>query len=143
VAAGSYVEIRRDWANGDVVELELPMAPFPVEAHPLVEEARNQIAVVRGPLVYCLESVDLPDGIDIDDVRIPGQATWRAIHNPDLLGGVTVLRTEATVRSGGPWAALYRRVPKQKPRTLSLQLVPYYTWNNRGVGEMSVWLPVE
>src|SRR5262249_13550828 len=55
-AAGRYSEVRRTWATGDVVELTLPMRPRLVEANPLVEEARNQVAVLRGPLVYCLES---------------------------------------------------------------------------------------
>ncbi len=57
VTPGSYAEIRRQWNSGDEIELTLPMEPQLVEAHPLVEETRNQIAVKRGPLVYCLESI--------------------------------------------------------------------------------------
>ena len=62
--------MRRAWAAGDVVELTLPMKPRLVEAHPLVEEARNQVAVMRGPLVYCLESIDLPKGVRVSDRRL-------------------------------------------------------------------------
>ena len=55
-----YVEMRRTWTAGDVVELDLPMPVRLVEANPYVEETRNHVAVMRGPLVYCLESTDLP-----------------------------------------------------------------------------------
>src|SRR6202011_778588 len=56
--AGTYHELRRVWSAGDVVDLTLPMPAQLLQAHPLVEEARNQVAVKRGPLVYCLESPD-------------------------------------------------------------------------------------
>ena len=59
---GTYAEVRRAWSAGDVVELTLPMPVRLMQAHPLVEEARNQVAVLRGPIVYCLESADLAEG---------------------------------------------------------------------------------
>ena len=68
---GAMFDLHRQWSRGDVVELDMPMPPRLVEANPLVEEARNQIAVARGPLVYCLESTDLPDGVRISDVFLP------------------------------------------------------------------------
>jgi DUF1680 family protein len=140
---GTYAEIRRTWSNGDVVELELPLEVALWDAHPRVEEARNRVAIMRGPIVYCLESADLPEGVNIDDVRLPRDAKWTTNHAPGLLGGVTVLETTAHVRSGGPWTGLYRRLPKQPPRNVPLRLVPYYAWNNRGPGEMTVWLSID
>ena len=62
---GTYAEIRRNWKPGDMVELQLPMPAQLIEANPLVEETRNQVAIKRGPIVYCLESPDLPE-----DVRV-------------------------------------------------------------------------
>src|SRR5205807_431233 len=63
--AGSFYELRRTWSAGDVVELHLPMPVRILEANPYVEETRNQVAVMRGPIVYCLESTDLPEGVGI------------------------------------------------------------------------------
>src|SRR5262249_46103680 len=68
---GSYFEVKRAWAGGDVLTLALPMRPKLMQAHPLVEEARNQVAVQRGPVVYCVESTDLPEGVRVSDVIIP------------------------------------------------------------------------
>ena len=94
LAPGSYGEIRRGWKAGDVVELQLPMPVVLMESHPLVEETRNQVAVMRGPLVYCLEDKDLPPGVAIENVRIERDAKWQVRHEANLLHGVTVLETQ-------------------------------------------------
>lgn len=139
---GSYAEIRRAWKAGDTVELSLPMEPVVVEARPIVEHKRNQVAVLRGPLVYCLESTDLPEGVDIDDVLVPIAARWETSHKPDLLGGVTVLETEGIALPGTPATDdLYRPARTGEGTRFRLRLVPYYAWCNRGPGDMSVWLP--
>jgi len=63
-------------------------------------------------------------------------------HEANLLHGVTVLETQARVVSQPEDAtALYRRVPAIQADTILLRLIPYYAWCNRGVSEMSVWLP--
>ena len=68
---GTYARVRRTWAAGDVVRLTLPMRPRLVQAHPHVEACRNAVAVMRGPVVYCLESPDLRKGVRLDEVRVP------------------------------------------------------------------------
>ncbi|MBM3335780.1 glycoside hydrolase family 127 protein, partial [Candidatus Sumerlaeota bacterium] len=65
---GSYLALRRIWSPGDRLVLEFPMEVTMVEGHPLIEETRNHVAVMRGPLVYCLESVDLSADVALDDV---------------------------------------------------------------------------
>ena len=72
----TYAEIRRRWSAGDVVLLELAMPAQLIEAHPLVEETRNQVAVKRGPVVYCLESCDLPVGVRVQDVKVPADTKF-------------------------------------------------------------------
>jgi uncharacterized protein len=141
--AGQYAEVKRKWAAGDVVELTLPLRPRLLQAHPLVEEARNQIAVQRGPVVYCLESNDLDHGVRVSDVVIPRGLELRPKFEPELLGGVVVLTGQAEVSGEPAWGnELYRELPRAAPRTIPVRLIPYYTWGNRGPSEMTVWLPL-
>ena len=138
-----YIEIRRTWSKGDRIELSLPMTARLLEAHPLVEEARNQVAVKRGPIVYCLESTDLPKGVDIAEVVLSPTVKFRSHFERDLLGGVTVLQGQARHLEGGDWGkALYREVSGTKSKPVDIRLIPYYAWANRGDSEMTVWMPV-
>jgi DUF1680 family protein len=140
----TYATVERRWASGDEIQLELPMEVVLVEAHPLVEETRNHVAVMRGPVVYCLESADLPGSTALPDVRLPRRASWQIRHDPDLLRGVTVLETEGTILPpSAPSSALYRGRPDGPAERIQLRLVPYYAWNNRGQGDMTVWIPLE
>jgi len=140
---GTYAAIRRQWSPGDVVELDLPMDVVFLRAHPLIEEARNQVAVMRGPIVYCLESPDLPDGVDVDDVAIVAGAKWTPRREKDLLAGATVLDGEARIMQSPDWTdRLYRRWEPASEKRIRVTLIPYYAWANRGISQMSVWLPV-
>src|SRR5439155_21124690 len=108
--------------------------------NPYVEEARNQVAVERGPIVYCLESVDLPKDVRVMDVSVP-----RDLHlSPQRTEhGVVALRGEALATPVGDWSQrLYREVTQSEPRRIELTLVPYYAWDNRGESEMNVFLPL-
>jgi DUF1680 family protein len=143
VVAGRYAEVRRTWAAGDVVELTLPMKPRLVEAHPLVEEARNQVAVMRGPLVYCLESTDLPKGTGVQGVALPRDVKLTPRSDRGLLGGVAVLEGTAEAAADAVWGdGLYREFKPSAPRPVGIKLIPYYAWANRGKSEMTVWMPL-
>jgi uncharacterized protein len=141
----TYAEIRREWKPGDVLEFEAPMPTVLLEAHPLVEETKGQVCVKRGPLVYCLESPDLPPGVRVADVVLPRDARLTPRYNSNLLGGVTVLEGQALARPAGDWnGRLYRSVaaaPPEKP--VAIRLIPYYAWANRGKSEMTVWMPTK
>jgi DUF1680 family protein len=139
---GHYSTITRRWQKGDVIELELPMEPCLVEAHPLVEETLNQLAVKRGPLVYCLESADLPAGTRVGEVSIPADIRWTAVKEQQLLGGVVALEANAEARPQGEWQGrLYRHLRETPATNVKIRLIPYYAWGNRGPGEMTVWMP--
>jgi DUF1680 family protein len=115
-----------------------------VESHPLVEETTNQVAVKRGPIVYCLESADLPKDVRVGSVTIPADAELSSRYDANLLDGVGIVETTAVATSPVKWnGELYR--PKQVTATtdIYLRLIPYYAWANRGAGEMSVWLPLK
>ena len=141
LTSGKYAEVNRKWKKGDNVELILPMEAKLVEANPLVEENRNQVAVKRGPVVYCLESVDMPNQ-NIFNVFVPLSINLKPqslkIDGADVMS----LEGEAKLVENKDWTnVLYREVSDQN-KTAKIRLVPYFAWGNRGHSEMSVWLPL-
>ncbi|MFC1712180.1 glycoside hydrolase family 127 protein [Candidatus Poribacteria bacterium] len=141
--AGTYVALKREWSAGDEVELTLPMEAKLVKANPKVEEVKNQVAIVRGPVVYCLESVDLPDDVHISEVHIPRDIQLTPRYDGDLLGGVTVLEGNAYRIPEGDWSGkLYQDFSNSPKESVKITLIPYYAWANRGACEMTVWLPL-
>lgn len=141
--AGQYREIKRKWSKGDQIDLNLPMSARLIEAHPLVEETRNQVAVQRGPIVYCLESTDLPDDTNISEIALARNATFSSQFAPDLLGGITVLKGKGLRLAADDWdKELYREISSRAPVPVDISLIPYYAWGNRGDSEMTVWMPL-
>ena len=118
-----YVHLQRRWQAGDVVELDLPMPIHRIYAHEKVKEDQGKVALVRGPVIYCLEAVDHP-GVNVFRLALPRKADLRAEHRPGLLGGVTVLQGKALADAERP---------------VTLTAVPYYAWSNREQGAMTVW----
>jgi DUF1680 family protein len=125
-----YALINRTWKAGDVVELSLPMPVRRVAANEAVEEDRGRVAVERGPLVYCAEGTD-NDG-RVSNLVLPDGAALTAEMRPDLLNGVVVIQGEAE--------ALSEKGGKAIAEKKTVTLIPYYSWANRGKGEMTVWL---
>lgn len=141
VTSGSFSRIERQWSTDDVISLNMPMEAKFIEGHPRIEEVRNQVAVKRGPIVYALESPDLPEGTNITDVYISSSNVLRAIHKTNVLGGVTTLETDLLIRKGA-LNGMYNEVSKPKFESYATQLIPYYTWSNRGQSEMTVFMPI-
>lgn len=142
-ASSTYAEVTRVWSVGDIVEWEMPMPVRLMEANPLVEEVRGQVAIKRGPVVYCLESQDLPEGVKLDDVLIPTNIALTPVKT--TIDGFPVVALEGTARTAeeASWQGqLYREVGATGA-PVKIRLIPYYAWGNRGKGEMSVWLPLQ
>lgn len=114
-----YHLIRRVWKKGDKVTLDLAMPVERIEAHPKVVADRGRVAIQRGPLVYCLETVD--NGFDVRTAILAKDPQFETEFRPDLLGGIVVIR--ATAADG-------RR----------LTAVPYHLWDHRDPGPMVVWI---
>jgi len=140
----TYADVRRVWAAGDTIELDLPMPVRLMQAHPRVEQCRGQVAVFRGPVLYCLESLDLPEDVSLWDIHIPSDIRLEPVIAGKLPFGVRMLEGEAVHRREREWgdAELYRsaRTPSLDP--VRLRLIPYFAWANRGPSAMSVWLPL-
>ena len=113
------------------------MTPFKVYASTQVPADTGKAAVQRGPLVYCAESMD-NDG-DVLSLAFAEEGGIREeAYEQDLLGGVVPLVVEGWRTQ--PVSTLYSRErPQRKPA--DIRLIPYYTWGNRGLGQMRVWLP--
>jgi DUF1680 family protein len=158
--AGAYLPIRRRWSAGDVIELRLAMTPEALSANRQVVDDAGRVAVQRGPLVYCLEQLDQPGGVDLTDVSVavsmkPG-AEFTSEFKKDFLGGVVVLHRDGAVaeavapqgspNSKGSPGALYApyqdQVEPQRSRSVRLTFIPYYVWANREPSAMEVWTPV-
>lgn len=141
---GTYAAIPRVWKAGDTVELSLPMEARLVEANPKAEETRNQVAVMRGPVLYALESPDLVPGVRISEIAVPLNIQLKPRYDAQLLKGVVVLEGQALRIPEGDWSgALYRTVKRTAPEKVNLRLIPYYAWDNRGAPYMTVWMPLE
>ncbi|MHC4426453.1 MAG: glycoside hydrolase family 127 protein [Planctomycetota bacterium] len=137
-----YVVVERRWKSGDTIMLDMPMPVKLMQAHPRVEQLRNQVAVQRGPVVYCIESHDLPAGTGILDVHLPKDIRLNARHVDNLLGGVTIIEGRAGATKHDWSNKLYADFEEAQKRALNLRLIPYYAWNNRGPAHMTVWLPL-
>ncbi len=124
--------LRREWQDGDVVELDLPLAVRRLVAHQDVAADRGRVALERGPIVYCAEGVDHAGAVA--DLVLPDEAEFVTEHAPDLLGGVTVLRGQGLRAGRAADGSL-------ETRPAELFLVPYHVWAHRGAGALAVWLP--
>ena len=115
VIAHGYARIEREWAPGDKLAIELPMAVQRVRADSRVAADRGRVALQYGPLVYTIESADQ----NVKGV-LPSAAELTAQWEPNLLHGVTVIH--GTYADGS-----------------KLTAIPYYARNNRG-GRSMVWI---
>ena len=136
-----YYVIEGVWKKGDKVSLKLDMTPQIVEAHPLVEEVRGQVAVKMGPVVYCLEAMDIADGTPIDNISIPVDTKFA----PEMttIDGYPVMRLVGEVEAidQSSWEGVLYRPVERNRRKVKVSLVPYYAWGNRGKADMTVWIP--
>lgn len=136
------MELRRTWQPGDTVEVALGTPVRTMVAHPRVGAEHHRAALVRGPLVYCLEQADQVDAA-VADIRLTGAEQWTVMHRPELLGGVTTLvtTTPALLPCDGPLYRPFTGTAEHVTRAEAVA-VPYYAWANRQPGEMRVFIPL-
>lgn len=141
VVSGSYQKLAQKWKKGDVIELNIPMPVELMQANPLVEEVKNQVAVKRGPIVYCLESDQLPANTSINEVVLDVNSKFTTdfikIHDRQLLS----ITASSSINNDTSWdKKLYKPLSAKDNKEYTVKLIPYFAWGNHGKGEMSVWL---
>jgi uncharacterized protein len=140
VAPGS-AQVRRAWAPGDTVHLDLPIAPRWSAPDPRIDAVRGCVACERGPLVYCAESVTGTDSLDLDAFVVePDTARDAAIEDLDGMPGVAVTVREVLADAAADWP--YGAPAAEAGARRSVTLIPYHAWANRGPSTMRVWLPL-
>jgi len=134
-----YLTIARQWAPGDVVALDLPMPAERIYAHPAVRMDAGRVALKRGPLVYCCEEVDNPQG-PVQRIKLPRRSEISAVPRSNLFDGTVVLCADALRLDDSGWADALYRTERPAEQQVTLTALPYYLWNNRRKGSMTVWL---
>jgi DUF1680 family protein len=142
-----YLSLSRTWQAGDVIVLSLPCEAQLIAADPRVEETRNQVAVMRGPVLYCVESPDLPARIRVPDVYLASDAKFRtslglADSTLPLGAEIVTLKGQGLHREEFSQGGLYHPLGQDGLKPFELRLIPYFAWSNRGRSAMSVWIPV-
>ncbi|MBC7687449.1 MAG: glycoside hydrolase family 127 protein [Aquabacterium sp.] len=129
-----YAVIKHAWKKGDKVSLDLPMEPQRIFANEKVKAGAGRFAIQYGPVVYCLEGPDNKDSL-VQNIVVDKMAPMQVSYHNDLLKGINVITVdgEATKRQLNTTELI---TSKQK-----VTAIPYYAWNNRGPGEMEVWIP--
>ncbi len=136
-----YARLNRAWAEGDTVTLTLAMPVERILPHPEIRQDAGQIALQRGPIVYCLEGVD--NGAQLANIVIPPTAELSAGFDADLFGGTGVITGEAQRVQPANWqGGLYQAESQTEiaHEPFTFKAIPYFLWANRAPGEMRVWL---
>ncbi|MGN8197330.1 glycoside hydrolase family 127 protein [Salinisphaera sp. RV14] len=134
-----YVALARDWRAGDTIELALDMPARRVHPNPAVRHDAGQVALQRGPLVYCLEQAD--NGPGLHRLLLPCNADIETKPGEDILRGMTLLTADTRrEKTAAPDASLYRYDRPAQWHPHQAVFVPYFAWANRGEGEMRVWV---
>jgi len=112
-----YVTITRKWKKGDFIKLDLPMEVKEVVTSDKVEGNIGKVALEYGPIVYAIEEMD--NTSNFDKITINAKDTFKVTKEDNLLGGVNTIQTA------------------------NLKAIPYYSWSNRGIGKMKVWIDLK
>lgn len=129
-----YAYLNRKWKMGDTITLKLPMTPTFYQVNTRVRADIHKTALLRGPIVYCLEEAD--NGADLHLIEVNVGASVEVKEEQGELGNI--VRLEATGRriQQSQKAELYTELTGYTYEETKLHYIPYYTWCNRGVGEM-------
>jgi DUF1680 family protein len=119
VKQGTYADLSRTWTDQDVVELRFPMEPQLKTSDPRIKDNIGRLALVCGPLIYCLEQLDNTE--DIFELEIARSPRLLKLTRANLLGGIDVIQGRSATDK-------------------LFTAIPYYAWGNRGTSKMLIWV---
>jgi DUF1680 family protein len=109
-----YITLQRKWNKGDTIALYFPMKVRAVATQAVVTENQGKIAIEKGPIVYAFEEID--NSLPLEQMEIPSEGPYQTQFQKKVLNGVEVLSIN------------------------NYKAIPYYSWSNRGIGKMKVWV---
>lgn len=128
-----YAILKKEWKKGDEIQISLPMEPRRVKADSRVKDNTGKMALMRGPMIYCVEWPDF-ESKRVLNLVLPAEAELKTTFKPDFLGGVSVIEGKGS-------SVKKTEDGKLVDSPVNITAIPYFTWANRGSGEMAVWLP--
>lgn len=138
-----YLYLYSNWTEGDRIKLHFEMPVQMVHSNPRVRENLGKAAIMRGPIVYCLEEED--NGPNLQQIKLPQEPRFSYQYEKDLLGGIVVIKSDGWILDSQSWNSdsLYDFYAKETYTEKALTWIPYYAWANRNCGEMQVWTKTE
>ncbi len=134
-----YVAINRTWQAGDAIHISLPMSVRQVNAHTNITACADQVAIERGPIVYCAEWPDYASK-SVFHLYVPEAASFAVEYREDMLGDATIVN-KGNVITGTIKGVFEVEGGGTVEQDETFTAIPYYAWAHRGAGQMSVWLP--
>ena len=128
-----FVMIKRLWTNNDTIELLLPMPIRRVISHEKIKADRGRVAIERGPIVYCIESID-NDSVNIFNYVLEDDSKLEAEYHNEMLNGIVMISGTALILKKN---LINGKLVEEKR---ILHAIPYYGWANRELSEMNVWI---
>lgn len=133
-----YIKINRNWSLKASIHLDYNMPAQFVYSNPKVRADIGKVALVKGPIVYCLEEID--NGGNLGAIEVDTKTKLIEKYEDDLLGGTLTILASAEKISNEDWNNDLYRTEKPKSEKANIKFIPYCLWNNRGKGEMLVWV---
>ncbi|PHV69627.1 glycosyhydrolase [Sporanaerobium hydrogeniformans] len=133
-----YIYIEREWEDKDEITISLDVAFRYVHCNPKVRDNIGKVCVMRGPWVYCLEEVD--NGEYLSSIVVDTSKEIEEEYDPSLLNGLLCAKLKGKkIDYSEVKPVLY---DEGKPQYIeqTFKAIPYCSWNNRGKGEMLVWM---
>lgn len=138
-AENGYVTLVKTWHAGDTIELYFPMKIMKIEGNPKIVESAGKIAIVCGPLVYCVEGVD--NGFDIFDLTLGRTDEEFSCVETEIQGyPIVAVKGKGMIHQDHSWDEMLYRPYKADYKEVEFTAIPYFSWCNRDVCDMTVWI---
>ena len=136
-----YLHIHRVWAAGDVITLQLPMPVRRVYGNPLVRHLAGKVALQRGPVVYCLEQAD--NGSELHNLSLDKHSKFVEVAGTGVMANKILIQAQGHRQTldapqDRPLYQFDQPMARTEPQTLTF--IPWFSWANRGEGEMRIWV---